>query len=352
MDQNLLRRLLAQGESSHLDYKSEQYRFSQGSLEDKAELLKDVLAMVNAWRDTDAYILIGVKEVPGHKAEIVGITQHLNDADLQEFVNQKTNRPIHFAYVPVEVDGTSVAVLHIPLQQRPFFLRKRFGALDPDKVYLRRGSSTDIADADEVFTMGASLALPSRPSLRVEFADLKKREALGQTLALKRKVLRPLRNEDLPPDPNEGGGVGPYGIRLPRFGPDVINANYWRELRDYLCARSTVGSVGFAVTNTSSVVATGVRAKLTVPHSDQVLFVEEPERPDFLLNPAIANLSSVAFTNRTNDLSVEYRRHGDTWHIEIRFGKVQPKDTAWTDDELIVGNRGQTRSRSDGTHLR
>ncbi len=30
-----------------------------------------ILAMANGWRDTAAYILIGVKEVPVHKAAVV-----------------------------------------------------------------------------------------------------------------------------------------------------------------------------------------------------------------------------------------------------------------------------------------
>ena len=225
----LLHRLLAEGESSHLDYKSEQYRFVTSTDGDKAELLKDILAMANAWRETDAHILIGVKEHTGQRAEVVGITEHLDDASLQEFVNKKTNRPIHFSYKPFEVDGKTIAVLHIPLQPRPFFLRKRFASLDPDKVNLRRGSSTDVADADEIYLMGASLASPETPSLRVEFSDLKTREALGQTFSLTRSVLRPLPDDRLPTTRRRSGIVA----QLP--GP---NQDYWYELRDYMVVNS------------------------------------------------------------------------------------------------------------------
>lgn len=63
MDANLFKQLLAEGESSRLDYKSRQYRFVGASDDQKSELLKDVLAMANAWRDSDAYILLGVQEV-------------------------------------------------------------------------------------------------------------------------------------------------------------------------------------------------------------------------------------------------------------------------------------------------
>lgn len=62
MDTTLLRRLISQGESSYLDYKSKQYSFIGGTVGEKSELLKDVLAMANAWREVDAYILIGVTE--------------------------------------------------------------------------------------------------------------------------------------------------------------------------------------------------------------------------------------------------------------------------------------------------
>ena len=74
---DLLHRLLAQGESSHLDYKSKQYRFAGASDGENAEMLKDILAMGNALRDTNAYILSGVKEEPGRKALVVGITEHV-----------------------------------------------------------------------------------------------------------------------------------------------------------------------------------------------------------------------------------------------------------------------------------
>jgi len=45
--------------------------------------LKDILAFANAWRRTDAYILIGVKENKGGRAEIVGIHEDIDDAQLR-----------------------------------------------------------------------------------------------------------------------------------------------------------------------------------------------------------------------------------------------------------------------------
>jgi hypothetical protein len=62
MDAQLFERLLYRRESETLDFKVDQYQFSGGTDDEKSELLKDILAFGNAWRETDAYILIGVQE--------------------------------------------------------------------------------------------------------------------------------------------------------------------------------------------------------------------------------------------------------------------------------------------------
>lgn len=91
--QTLIDQLLFGEEGNTLDFKSEQYRFSGATDDEKSELLKDILAFANAWRRADAYILIGVKEVKGGRSEVVGIADHLDDAHIQQFVNSKTQRP-------------------------------------------------------------------------------------------------------------------------------------------------------------------------------------------------------------------------------------------------------------------
>lgn len=75
----MIDQLLFEEEGNTFDFKSEQYRFSGATDEEKVELLKDIIAFANAWRRTDAYILIGVKEVKGGRSEVVGISEHLDD---------------------------------------------------------------------------------------------------------------------------------------------------------------------------------------------------------------------------------------------------------------------------------
>src|SRR5690349_2457872 len=70
---DFLERLRYKGEGPDLDFKQAQYRFIGASEFEKCELLKDVLAVANAYRLGSGYILIGFKDQTPHPAEVVGI---------------------------------------------------------------------------------------------------------------------------------------------------------------------------------------------------------------------------------------------------------------------------------------
>ena len=72
MDSALFHTLLYRTESERSTLSVSNIDFTEPHHADRAELLKDILAFANAWRDTDAYILIGVEEVRGTKANVVG----------------------------------------------------------------------------------------------------------------------------------------------------------------------------------------------------------------------------------------------------------------------------------------
>ena len=154
MNVTLMEELLNEDVSSTLDFKRDQYPFDKATDEQKGELLKDILAFANAWRRADAYILIGVDDIKGGRSTVVGIGSSFDDASIQQFINSKTNRPIIFSYEVFPFEGSQVGVIHIPLQDRPIYLKKDFGRLKKDVVYIRRGSSTDTASPDEIAKMG------------------------------------------------------------------------------------------------------------------------------------------------------------------------------------------------------
>jgi predicted HTH transcriptional regulator len=119
MDMTFFDQLLYEGESTTLDFKKEQYRFSKATDDEKSELLKDILGFANAWRRADAYILLGVEELQGGRSVVVGVSEHLQDHSLQQFVNNLTNRPVRFGYEAFEFEGKQVGVIRIEQQHRP-----------------------------------------------------------------------------------------------------------------------------------------------------------------------------------------------------------------------------------------
>ena len=184
IDNALLDSLLYGEEGVDLDFKRDQYKFSKASDEEKGELLKDILAFANSWRRSDAFILIGVKEIKGGRSELVGIEEKLDDAQIQQFVNSKTQKPITFSYRNLDFEEKCVGVIQIPIQNRPFYLKKDYGRLKKDTVYIKRGSSTDVAKLDEVAKMGISTSAVdlNYPVLEI-FFPIKKRESFCQILS-------------------------------------------------------------------------------------------------------------------------------------------------------------------------
>jgi hypothetical protein len=57
--------LLQRSEGDTLDFKQENYRFSGASDEEKSELLKDILCLANAWKESHAFIVVEIGERHG-----------------------------------------------------------------------------------------------------------------------------------------------------------------------------------------------------------------------------------------------------------------------------------------------
>ncbi len=170
IDLNIIQQLCLEGESNHLDYKRDQYIFVGAADCDKVELLKDILALANAFRTETAYVLIGVAQASNGSGNIVGIgpTDFIDDAKLQQFVNSKTNRTITFSSYSIPcLINKIVQVIEIPVQyQRPFHLEKRFISIGEHDVPIRIGSSTRNATLDEISRMGVVLQ-ESAPTIEI-----------------------------------------------------------------------------------------------------------------------------------------------------------------------------------------
>lgn len=332
IDVSMLERLLYEEESVVLDFKQAQYLFDGATKDQQAKILKDVLAYANAWRRADAYILIGVEDVKGGKGIVHGVSKHLDDAKLQQFVNSKTQRPVAFSYYAVRLEGKPVGVIHILVQPRPIFLAKDFDGLKKNVVYIRRSSSTDEADPDEVALMGQESGATAllEPVIGIAFGDARTRAILGPDIGVSTSNLM-LPPADTIPDYPLAAGIAPGFVSASAL---FKNRDYYRELAQYKAAARAVRPIWFTATNTSAVVGTDVRLEIQIPDRPETLTLLDeyafPQKPS-----ADIALTAGHFTAINADVEVKPVPGG--WFVEARFGKIQPKATVWTQYPLYAG---------------
>lgn len=63
MDDVQFEKLINNPESTFIDYKKEHYKLINGTQEDTAQLIKDIVSFCNTIRKQTAYIIIGVDEI-------------------------------------------------------------------------------------------------------------------------------------------------------------------------------------------------------------------------------------------------------------------------------------------------
>ncbi len=334
MNTELIEQLLHQEETESLDFKSDQYKFAGEVDFEKAKLLKDILAFANSWCSGDAHILVGVKEIKGGRSQIIALSEQLDDADLQEFVNKKLNRPIAFSYRAVNTPEGTIAMITIPRQERPFHLKKDFGNLKANTVYVRRGSSTDIASLDEVARMGQNRH-GHDASLDLSFVSRDGGEALGRNLAVRSHILR----FDAAAIPSYGVTNSPFGLNLPFDFQD--NRNFYREYAEYQRKCSVITGVRFSVRNTGSTLLRNLRIKAEFDLPGNLLVIdnddypEEPIRRTQYMVAGLRNFNSPLIARR----SVSVKKQGNRIYIVAQMLDVQPKDQVISADRIYFGGK-------------
>ncbi len=336
MDSRLFEELLHDSEGSSLDFKRDQYPFDGATDEQKSELLKDILAFANAWRRTEAYILIGVDDVQGGRSRPVGISAHIDDAKLQQFVYSKTNRPVTFSYLACQFDGVQIGVIRIEKQERPFFLTRNFGSLRKGIVYVRRGSSTKEADANDIYQMGRGdeSSEAKQPVLKLEFADLAAMRPIDTELVIDLQPLQPFDSALVPTNRRSG-------ISFDSFSGD-LNQRYYHDVNWYLAFRSILRPLGFVVTNLSNFVALDVRMKISIQRQDGGLiflskskFPKIPNKSQFLRS---LDGPDIEFRHPDSPTGIDVVDFNDRYLLEVEFRKIQPKATVFSSGVTYVGS--------------
>lgn len=355
-----LEQLLYEEEGPTLDFKRDQYAFAKASDDEKSELLKDILGFVNCWRRADAFILIGVEDVQGGRGIVHGISDHLQDHSLQQFVNNLTNRPVQFGYEACEIEGKQVGVIRIELQRRPVFLKRDYGKLKKGEVYVRRGSSTDPtkpADPDEIAHMGSGQVLGAKEaSLVVEFADPDREQRLGDQIEWTAEFCEMPESDEIPTLSDR-----PAPIRLPggqtfhipsvsSFDPhDRLNSRFYHELSNYVFFHKLFKKIRLVVLNSGDAPATDVRLEISVQKGQGFGIVDWPEVPkapkrrdSFLAFSAIEKMKLRPVFRHAGDVDIEKNEHETK--VEIECGNLQPGRKVWTDAFYLgIGQSGEVQ---------
>jgi hypothetical protein len=353
MKDTLFERLLYEEESTTLDFKKEQYRFSKASEDEKSELLKDILGFANAWRRSEAYILIGVEDVRGGRGNVTGIaaTDHLDDHSLQQFVNNLTNRAVRFHYEAFGFESKQVGIIRIEDQTRPLYLKKDFGKLKKGEVYVRRGSSTDPtkpANPDEIALMGSGLGTAAKEaSLVVEFADPDREHALGAQVQWSAECCGMPNSTDIPTLEDEtaqirlpgGGAINAQSIMSTSLY-NRINSDYYHEIANYIFFKKLFRKTRLVVMNVGEVPATDVRLEISLPNAQGIVILDGSEIPDapkrrqnISVAPPFNKLKPRPAIGHPGDVDIE--QNDDRTKVEIECGSLQPGRKVWTDTFFI-----------------
>lgn len=322
MNETELEALLNEDESSSLDFKRDQYSFDKASDIQKSKLIKDILAFANAWRRADAYILVGIEEVSGGRSVVRGVTNHLPESNVQQLINSKTNRPIEFSYQALQIEGKQVGVIRVPVQDRPYFLTAKYGNLQKDVVYIRRGTATDVADPDEIARMGAATILQSQlPAVDLQIADIQTGQEAGKTIEIEGvKLLFPEQSQ-IPLAQHTRKhplDIGPYLA--------TINENYYRQYARYFYIRFLTRPVKLVLKNIGSSLLVNARLQIIIAKQGGLQFYKQsqpPKMPTMYNDILSTTAASIVPTNSREFLQVASR--GSAYEVLFEFGNVQPQ---------------------------
>lgn len=334
-------KLLYEDECNYIDFKKEQYKFiGEKDINVKCELLKDVLAFANSWASGPRYILIGVMDTKQNKAKVVGIDSHIDDANLQEFINKNTNVPVDFSYSKVKCEDLPIGVIKINPCNRPVYLKKNVGYLKKNTVYYRRGSSTFTANPSEIAHMGAhEERKKDLPSFEIGFYDHESGNKLGLNHNVELFTDRTIPEAETLPDfkgnkkyrQRQEFGIAGY------LSNDRPNKNYLRDEIKWVQSNTAIVKLRFYIKNLSDILAKNINITFNIPnHKFRIISTSDLLQRPMQMESFNDSLSLFA-NNQTTDISdIYFENFKQKQKVSIDFGDIQPKNTNMLHEDLLI----------------
>jgi len=156
MDNKIIEIIKYYSESHNVDFKFLPYPTEKH--DKKNEILKDISAMANHLSDEDKYIIIGFKRKNGTVLKFSDVTNPVDQAEYQQFLDSNIEPQINFDYQTTFYEGHQLAYFKIHDNTvRPYlFTNNVRNSLNPDKIdfkkgdgYIRVGTSTNKMTRDD-----------------------------------------------------------------------------------------------------------------------------------------------------------------------------------------------------------
>ena len=145
-----VRTLLNSTETNRVDYKRKM-GFKNGTDQQKANLLKDVLAMSNATHGDVGYLVFGVNHtLTGN--EIIGVEESdsVDNSRLTNYINSKTNKDIEFYYYEYVIQDKKIGILTIKPDGYVRYVTETICGTRDNAVYYRNNDTNAIMSPSEI----------------------------------------------------------------------------------------------------------------------------------------------------------------------------------------------------------
>lgn len=330
-----LQNFLGTYENRSIDFKRDQYKFINATNEEKSELLKDILAFANSQRENEAYIFIGVEDIKGGgKNKVVGIEvdKRFDDANLQQFIKDKTNRKIIFLYEEYELEDKNIGIIRIPKQERPFFAIKDFGKVKKNTVYHRSGSSTVEANPQEIYEMHKN-DNQKIPTLDLQFVNINSHEKLGKEIKISIICFAEPKIEL--PDYIEYKDFGRGVEKNP-----LCNINYLRELEHYVRSDFLLKPIQLSVFNSSNYHAENVdlAIKIKPDNFNNIVIKELKDVPkktppaSFCIPEKLDDIEErLKFLEKSQQKRIYIEGFDSSYNLSMRIGYIPPQSQSYTE---------------------